>query len=270
VRRRLPFTRLARLHPAELADMVEAASPREGEEILQAVGQDPELEADVFEELDLDYQVELLRARPDREAAEILANVSPDDAADIVTQLDQEHRDRVLGLLPLVQLQKIRMLLGYNPEIAGGLMSPDFLTVPSDMTVAEALDAIRSSNLPPAALGTVFIADDAGRLAGAVPAVEILRRDPADPMADLASRDPVSVRPHTDIPEIAVTMADFNLEALPVVDDEHRLVGVVTVDDLLEVVLPQDWRIRVQHYPSTDRDEASSRRRPPERTGKQA
>jgi CBS domain-containing protein/sporulation protein YlmC with PRC-barrel domain len=248
VRRKLPFTRLARLHPAELADMVEAASPIEGEEIMEAVGEDPELEADVFEELDEDYQVEFLRARSDLEAAEILSHMSPDDAADIIVQLEQDHRERILGRLPRERLQKIRGLLGYNPETAGGLMSPDFLAVSSDTSVGAALDLVRTSDLPPTSVGTIYIVGDGNRLMAAVSLAEILRHDPANAVADVAARDPVIARPHTDIPEIATKMADFNLEALPVVDDEYRIIGVIAVDDLLEVMLPREWRIRVQHY----------------------
>jgi CBS domain-containing protein/sporulation protein YlmC with PRC-barrel domain len=253
VRRRLPFTRLARLHPAELADMVEAASPTEGEEILQAVGEDPDLEADVFEELDTAYQVEFLEARSDAEAAEILTNMSPDDVADLVLELEQDRRERILGRLPLIQLRKVRMLLGYNPETAGGLMNPEFLTVSSDTAVGAALDMVRKSHLPPTAVATGYIVNSNDELVGALSVAELLRHDPSRAIADVAARDPVVVRPHTDIPEIAMKMADFNLEALPVVDDEHRMIGVIAVDDLLEVMLPEEWRIRVQRYPQEER-----------------
>lgn len=226
--------------------MVEAGSPIEGEEILRAVGEDRSLEADVFEELDTEYQVEFLETRPEGEAAEILANMSPDDAADLVLRLEEERRERLLGRLPLAQLRKVRSLLGYNPETAGGLMSPDFLALSAGTTVDTALEMVRESHLPPSAVATVYAVDEAQQLVGALSVVELLRQDAGRTVGEVATHDPVVVQPHADVPEIALKMADFNLEALPVVDEEHRLLGIVTVDDLLEVMLPAEWRMVVQ------------------------
>src|SRR6516164_7436451 len=126
-RLRIPYRKLSRLHPAQIADMVEAASHEEGEEIIEAVGADRELEADVFEELDPEHQVEFLRSRSDQDAANVLATMEADDAADLLGELDQERREPVLVLLPWRNQRKIRTLLGYNPATAGGLMSPDYV-----------------------------------------------------------------------------------------------------------------------------------------------
>src|SRR2546422_154071 len=128
----MPIRRLRRLHPAQIADLVEAASHDEGEEIITAVHGDPELEADVFEELNTEHQVEFLRARSDTEAASVLAGMGPDDAADLITELDQPRRVPILSLLPAAQQAKVRALLSYNSDTAGGLMSPDFVAVPQD------------------------------------------------------------------------------------------------------------------------------------------
>ena len=128
VRLRVPHPKLARLHPAQIADLVEAASRREGEEIIQAVGSgDRELEADVFEELDEHHQREFLEDRPDAQVAEILARMAPDDAADVIGELDEDRREPVLAALPVSHRVKVRALLGYDPAEAGGLMSPDFV-----------------------------------------------------------------------------------------------------------------------------------------------
>ena len=113
--------------PAEIADLVEAASHEEGEEIIEAVGQDRELEADVFEELDEHHQLEFIRERPDAQVAAVIARMAADDAADLIVEIDQERRARVLALLPPAQRRQIEALLGYNPSTAGGLMSPDFI-----------------------------------------------------------------------------------------------------------------------------------------------
>ena len=138
-RLKMAARRLVRLHPAQIADLVEAASHEEGEEILEAVGQDKELEADVFEELDDEHQVEFLRERSDAEAAAVLARMASDDAADLLIELDQDRRLPILNLMPAATQRKVRALLGYNPSTAGGMMNPDFFSLPADATVAEAL-----------------------------------------------------------------------------------------------------------------------------------
>ena len=146
-RLRIPYRKLAKLHPAQIADLVEQASHEEGEEIIEAVGLDRELEADVFEELDTTHQLEFLESRSDKEAARLLARMEPDNAADLINEIDQDRRLTILEELPEEQQVKVRQLLSYNADTAGGLMNTDFVTVSSTATVAEALEAIRLSTL---------------------------------------------------------------------------------------------------------------------------
>lgn len=241
-RLRIPFRKLARLHPAQLADLVEAASHDEGEEIIRAVGADRELEADVFEELDLDHQLEFLRARSDEAAAQVLAAMAPDDAVDLLTELDQERRLPILQRLPAATQRKVRALLNYNPETAGGLMNPDFVAVTSSTTVADALEAVRKSTTPPEAAGVVFVTDGSGLLTGTALLVDLLRADPTRVLASVSRPDPVSLPPDADIHEVVRKMTDFNLAVAPVVDESGRLIGQITVDDVLELLLPSGWR----------------------------
>ncbi|HEY1457777.1 MAG TPA: CBS domain-containing protein [Solirubrobacteraceae bacterium] len=243
-RLRFSYRRLADLHPAEIADLVEAASHEEGEEIIKAVGQDRELEADVFEELDEHHQLEFIRERPDEQVAAVIARMASDDAADLIVEIDQERRGRILALLPLAQRRQIEKLLGYNPSTAGGLMSPAFISVPESQTAEQALGRVRSSDIPAATLTTVYLQDETGRLSGSVLIVELLRGDTALTLSDLAEREPVSVHTDADLPEVARTMTDYNLVMLPVLDESERIVGVITVDDVLELTLPSGWRRR--------------------------
>ena len=129
-RLRIPYRKLARLHPAQIADLVEQASHEEGEEIIEAVGLDRELEADVFEELDTTHQLEFLESRSDEESARLLSRMEPDNAADLITEIDQDRRLPILEMLPSEQQTKVRQLLEYNADTAGGLMNPDFVSVP--------------------------------------------------------------------------------------------------------------------------------------------
>jgi Mg/Co/Ni transporter MgtE len=245
----MPLMRLRGLHPAQIADLVESASHEEGEEIISAVHADPELEADVFEELGTEHQLEFLRSRSDAEVASVLAGMAPDDAADLITELEQERRATVLALLPPAQQAKVRALLNYNPDSAGGLMSPDFVSVSRDATVAEALNAVRATKAPTQAASDVFLTED-DRMVGAVSLQRLLRSGDVERVHELVERGAIAVHADDDFPEVAIRMADFNLTVLPVVDDDERIIGVITVDDVLEQMLPDSWRRRAE----ADRD----------------
>jgi hypothetical protein len=241
-RLRIPYRKLARLHPAQIADLVEAASHEEGEEIIEAVGQDRELEADVFEELDAEHQIEFVRSRTDAEAARLLATMAPDDAADLIVELDQDHRLPVLQLLPGAQQRKIRTLLNYNPETAGGLMSPDFLCLAESTPVSNVLEAVRSSTAPPEALAVVFARGDDGRVTGSASVVRLIQAAPTGTLGSVVRPNPAHVHPDWDLHAVTRKMTDFNLTVAPVMDEQHRMVGVITVDDVLEMLLPTGWR----------------------------
>jgi CBS domain-containing protein len=245
VKLRIPHPKLAKLHPAQIADLVEAASHREGEEIIQAVGEgDRELEADVFEELDDRHQREFIEERPDAQVAEVLARMAADDAADMLAELDDERREAVLALLPPTHGRKVRTLLGYDQAEAGGLMSPDFVCLYRSATVAEAWQRVRSSTISEDLLTTVFVMNTDRRLEGSVPLATLIKSDAAATLADLVKHDSPRLIPEASLEEVARLMTDYNLMAAPVVDGDERMIGVITVDDVLEVVLPRGWRRR--------------------------
>ncbi|MFZ1155331.1 MAG: CBS domain-containing protein [Solirubrobacteraceae bacterium] len=245
VRLRVPHPKLAKLHPAQIADLVEAASRREGEEIIQAVGDDDrELEADVFEELDDHHQKEFLEDRPDEQVAEILTRMAPDDAADAAGELDEQRRERVLALLPVSHRVKVRGLLGYDPAEAGGLMSPEFISLRRATTAGEALDAVRLSKTSPELLTAVFVTAPEGSLDGSVPIAALLQAEPDRRLSALVKHELPSLRTDASFEEVARVMADYNLTCVPVVDEHERMLGVVTVDDVLEAMLPRGWRRR--------------------------
>ncbi len=243
-RLRFSHRKLANLHPAEIADLVEAASHDEGEELIEAVGQDRELEADVFEELDEHHQLEFIRERPDAQVAAVIARMAADDAADLIVEIEQERRARILALLPPAQRLQIEGLLGYNPSTAGGLMSPEFISLAEGETAAAALERVRASAIAPETLTTILLSDAEGKLSGSLAVVTVLRAGAQSTLASLAEHEPVSVRTDADLPEVARTMTDYNLVMLAVVNEQEHVVGVVTVNDVLELTLPSGWRRR--------------------------
>jgi CBS domain-containing protein/sporulation protein YlmC with PRC-barrel domain len=240
-----PFARVRRLKPAQIADLLEEASKNEETEILDRVHADPELEADVFEELDEDLATRLLGARTDDDIAAVLGRMRADDAADAVAELPQQRRQPVLDKLPPAQRAKVLTLLGFNPTSAGGLMGVDYVALPAAMKVSDALAEIRTSTtLQPEALTSVHAIDAEGSLCGVARLVTLVQSDQDRTLMDVSDTDPVRVGADTDVMDVAVLMSDYNLITIPVVDDERHMLGVITVDDVLEVTLPDDWRRR--------------------------
>jgi CBS domain-containing protein len=240
-----PFARIRRLKPAQIADLLEHASKEEETEILGRVHADPELEADVFEELDEDLATRLLGARTDAEVAGVLARMRADDAVDAIAELPQRRRQPVLDLLPPGQRAKVLTLMGFNSASAGGLMGMDFIALPAMSRVSDALARVRESALlQPEALTSVHAVDEDGGLRGVASLVTLVQADPGATVIDVSDIDPVRVGADADITDVAILMTDYNLITIPVVDEERRLLGVITVDDVLEVTLPDDWRRR--------------------------
>jgi len=244
VRLRIPHPKLARLHPAQLADLVEAASHSEGREIMSAVGDDSELEADVYEELDAQHRREFVEERPDQEVAHLLERMEPDDAVDLLGDLPDERREEVIRLLPPVQRRRVRALAGYDPATAGGLMSPEFVCLYAQASKQEAIERLERSRAPADTLAWVYVMSLDRRLKGAIALADLLRAPSDATMGDVATFLPPRVSAEAGLEEVARLMTDYDLTVVPVVDERDQIMGVVSVDDVLEMVLPRGWRRR--------------------------
>ena len=203
--------------------------------------------ADVIEEMEEEDQIELIAALGDDRAAEVLDEMQPDDAADLIALLPDERQEALLELMEPEEAEDVRSLLAYAFDTAGGLMSPEPIIVSADATVAEGLALIRRHELAPAMASAVFVTlppyePPTGRFLGAVHFQRMLRYPPHERLGALVDPglEPLNVR--ASLAEVARALASYNLVCLPVVDDGHRLVGVVTIDDVLDHLLPEDWR----------------------------
>ena len=243
---RSPQAMLRRLHPAQIADIVEGASHAEGQEIIEAVESDPGLTADIFEELDSEHQVEFLNSKSNEDAARILERMAPDDAADLLGELDQERRKPVFDMMSPNQQHKMRKLLQYHPSTAGGMMSPDYVWVERGATVDMALEAVRiDDKTPHQLLSTVFVTEHDGRYVGSIGVVDLLRADHARKVDELELTD-CSAHGNADFADVTLLMADYNLPSLAVVDAAGNLIGAISSDDVIEALVPEDWRARVE------------------------
>ena len=242
----IPLQRLRRLHPAQIADIVEGASHEEGQEIIEAVEGDPAFTADVFEELDPEHQVEFIRSKSNEDAARILERMAPDDAADLLNDLDPERRKPVFDLMSANQQHKLRKLLQYHPSSAGGMMSPDYVSVTRGATVDMALEAVRTDDKAPhALLGSVFVTEQDGKFIGSITVPDLLRADRMSKVEDLELTN-CRVHGNADLTDVTLTMADYNLSALGVTDAADNLIGAISSDDVIEALVPEEWRARIE------------------------
>ncbi|WP_370946810.1 magnesium transporter MgtE N-terminal domain-containing protein [Amycolatopsis sp. cg5] len=208
---------------------------------------DDERLADVIEELPEDDQKDLLSYLPEERAADILEAMNPDDAADLLAELTPADQTRLLELMEPDESAPVKRLLAYSADTAGGLMTPEPVILTPDATVAEALARIRNPELPPALASMVLVCrppteTPTGRYVGCVHFQRLLREPPAELVAGITDTDLSALRPEAPLAEVTRYFAAYNLACGPVVDAEDHLLGAVTVDDVLDHLLPEDWR----------------------------
>ncbi|HVV13705.1 magnesium transporter MgtE N-terminal domain-containing protein [Amycolatopsis sp.] len=208
---------------------------------------DDEHLADLLEELPEDDQKELLQHLTEERAADILEAMNPDDAADLLAELAPADQNRLLDLMEPAESEPVKRLLAYSSDTAGGLMTPEPVVLTPDSTVAEALAHIRNADLPAALATMVFVcrppsATPTGRYVGVAHFQRLLREPPAELVASAVDSDLPVLRPSAPLSEVTRYFAAYNLACGPVVDDEDHLLGAVTVDDVLDHLLPEDWR----------------------------
>jgi len=208
---------------------------------------DDERLADVLEELPEEEQIEIVQDLDDERAAEVLDLMQPDDAADLMMNLPEDRAEAILDLMDEEEADDIRRLMSFGEFTAGGLMTTEPVICSADATVAEAMALVRRKEVAPALAASVFVTlppheTTTGRYLGMVHFQKLLRYPPHERLGALLDTDVEPVGADTHISKIHRTLANYNLVALPVVDKENRLIGVVTVDDVLDHLLPEDWR----------------------------
>jgi magnesium transporter len=227
-------TKLAELHPADIADILEQLDVDEAGAMLNRL--DMETAADTLNEMEAPHQSELLSELNPEHASDLLERLAPDDAADILSDMSPLEAERLLNLMPADEAQPIRELLRYGAQTAGGIMTTEVLSLPQDATVEDALSYLRQHSEHLEMIYYLYIVDQDKHLMGVVSLRQLVTADPATPMSALMDSDVIKVTVDADQEEVARIIAKYDLLGVPVVDSEDRLVGLVTVDDVIDVI----------------------------------
>jgi magnesium transporter len=237
--------KLARLHPVEIARLAEALSYHHGTEIVEAL--DDEIAAETLEEMPAEAQARILGDMDQERAADILEWMSPDEAADVLGDLPEAKAEELLGLMESEEQAEVAELLPYEDDTAGGLMTTEFVTLPRDLTVGEALARLRDMAETPNMIYYLYVVEREGswKLVGVIALRNLILADPSAPLAEVMRTELQSARAEDSAADVAQQIAEYNLLALPVVDEAGDILGIITVDDAMEILLPKDWRQRL-------------------------
>ena len=236
---------LANLRAPDLALVLHDLALKRRVEVARAL--DDERLADVLEEMDESARVELLAELEGERAADVLGEMDPDDAADLLREIGQERAQKLLELMEPEEAEGVRRLMRYEDYSAGGMMTTEPIVLTADTSVAEALATVRRSEIPPALASQVYVCrppleTPTGRFIGIVHFQRLLREPPATLLGAIVDITTTPLAPEVPLSEVSSYLASYNLLAVPIVDPNERLLGVVTVDDVLDHLLPENWR----------------------------
>lgn len=236
--------KLARLHPVEIARLAEAFSYQHGAEIVESL--DDETAAETLEEMAAARQAQIIGDMDKERAADILERMSPDEAADVLGDLPEEKAEDLLNRMEDEEQLDVAELLSYEDDTAGGLMTTEFVTLPRDLTVGAALARLREMAETPNMIYYLYVVEgESWQLTGVITLRSLILADPSFPLEHVMRTDIQVAHVHDDAAEVAQKISEYNLLALPVVDQAGDILGIVTVDDAIEILLPKDWRQRL-------------------------
>ena len=242
VRLTLPHQKLALLHPADIADIVEEMTADERRVVFDEL--DVETAAEALGEIDPEMQASIVGDLDQERAADILDEMDPDEAVDLLQDLSEQRREELIELMEEEEGADVEELLAYSEDSAGGIMTTDFLALPRDLTAGQAIDRLRELQPDPALIYYLYVVDADGRLDGNISLRDLVVASPETPLAKMMNPNVLKVDAATNKEDVASLIAKYDLLALPVIDARRRLIGLVTVDDVVDLMMPRGWKKR--------------------------
>ena len=237
--------KLSRLHPVEIAQLAESLSPIHRTEVVESL--DDDIAADTLEEMTTEAQARILEELDEERAADILEEMSPDDAADVLDEMDEEKSEQLFALMEDEEKADVAELMAFEHDTAGGLMTTEFVHVPQDLTVGETIIRLREMAETPNMIYYLYVVEKEGswKIVGLISLRSLILADPRHKLSEVMRSEFRFAHPSDPAEEAAQIIAEYNLLALPVVDDEGDIAGIVTVDDAMEILLPRNLQRRL-------------------------
>ncbi len=243
MRLRVPSDKITELHPADLAEIISDLTRSESDKLLGSL--DVETVADALEEVEPEFQAALVETMPDERVADVLEEMSPDAAADLLAELPEERSEDLLNLMEKEEAADVRKLLSYPIDTAGGLMTTEYIVVRPDLTAEQAIAVLREEATDAETIYYVYVTDETNKLMGVFSLSDLVLARPHTPIVDFMHHRVVTVNVNDSQDDVAHVVSKYNLLAVPVVDDQNRLHGIVTADDALDKILPTAWKKRI-------------------------
>jgi CBS domain-containing protein/sporulation protein YlmC with PRC-barrel domain len=240
MRLKVPGDKISELHPADLAEIISDLTRPESDKLLGTL--DVSTVADTLEEVEPDFQARLLESMPDEKVADVLEEMAPDEAADLLAEFSQDRSKELLNLMEREDADDVRKLLTYPIDTAGGLMNTEFFSVPSTLSAGETIETLRRTASEAETIYYIYVTEPNGKMVGVISLRELVMADPATPIRDFMHKRLVAVKLEDSQEDIAQAVSKYNLLAVPVVDDEGRIQGIVTADDALDKIIPTAWK----------------------------
>jgi CBS domain-containing protein/sporulation protein YlmC with PRC-barrel domain len=243
MRLKVPSDKITELHPADLAEIVSDLSRVESSRFLESL--DVKTLADTLEEVEPDFQASLVERMPDEKVADVLEEMAPDEAADLLAELPEDRSRELLKLMEHEEAEDVRKLLAYPEDTAGGIMNTEFVAIRPDLTADQAISVLRETAHQAETIFYVYVTDSEDHLVGVFSLSDLVLVRPETPVTEFMHRRVVSVNLLDSQDEVAQAISKYNLLAVPVVDDQRRLHGIVTADDALDKIIPTAWKKRL-------------------------
>lgn len=242
----VPGEKISELHPADIAEIISDLSQTESGQLLDQL--DIEHLADALEEVEPEFQATLIESMSDERVADVLEEMSPDEAADLLAELPEDRSKDLLDLMESEDAEDVRLLLSYPEDSAGGLMTTDLATIRPTLNAAEAIEELRKNAGEAESIFYVYVTDETDHLLGVISLSDLVLAQPQTPVTDFMHKRIVSVNIKDQQTKLAQVVAKYNLLAIPVVDDDNRLLGMVTADDALDKIIPTTWKKKLPRF----------------------